>query len=673
LDPGSAGEAELILSNEFWQRRFGGRPSIIGETLALDGKVYSIVGVMPPGFQFATEEADVWLRPPRDMPVPPIDLPEELDLLAYRGLHWLHVVGRLAPGISTAEAQAEMDVIARRLADEYEDDAGRGARVVPLQEQVVGDVRPALLVLLGAVGFVLLIACGNVANLLLARATEREKEIAIRTSLGASRGRLMGQLLTESVALSLLGGVLGLFFAFWTVDLILALSPEVLPRISVVELDSGVLVFTLAVSVLTGLIFGLLPALQVSKPDIQGTLKEGGRSSGGRERSRLRASLVVAELGLALVLLIGAVLLARSFAVLQNVDPGFVPDKVLTLRLWLPESKYPDDTKVAGLYREVLDRVRSLPGVQSASAVLGVPLSGSSANFGFSIEGRPTPPPGEEYRAGFQSVGRNYFKTMGISLTGGRDFTERDDADAPPVTIINETLARRYWPNEDPIGRRVSFDDEEWVEIIGVVRDVRHNGLDSEPRAEAYMPYQQAPLRFMTLVVKTQSEPLELAGAVRSQVIAVDGNLPVYRVMSLEQIVSESVAQPRFNMVLLGTFSLLALALAAIGIYGVMSYAVSQRTHEIGIRIAMGARAGDVLEMVVRQGMGLTVAGLGVGLVAAWALTRVLSSFLFGVTPTDPWTFVGVSLVLAVVAFLATYLPARRATRVDPLNALRYE
>jgi putative ABC transport system permease protein len=673
LDTESVGEAAVLLSHEFWQRRFGGRPSVINETLALDGKIYSIAGVMPAGFQFATEEADVWVRPPRDMPVPPIDLPDELDVLTFRGLHWLHVIGRLSPGATVEEAQAAMDVISRRLAGEYEDDAGRGARVVRLQDQVVGDVRPALLVLLGAVGFVLLIACGNVANLLLARATGRVKEIAIRTALGASRGRLIGQLLTESVALAMLGGALGLFFAFWTVDLILALSPDVLPRISVIGLDGGVFSFTLAVSVITGLVFGLLPALQASNPDIQGTLKEGGHSSGGGERNRLRASLVVAELGLASVLLIGAVLLARSFAGLQNVDPGFVPDKVLTLRLWLPELRYPDDDEIAGFYDDVLDRVRNLPGVQSASAVLGVPLSGSSASFGFSIEGRPKPPPGEEYTAGFQSVGRDYFQTMGIPLVGGRDFDERDDADAPSVAVINETLARRYWPEEDPIGRRVSLDDEDWIEIVGVVRDVRHQGLDSEPRAELYLPYRQAPLRFMTLVVKTQSEPLELAGAVRSQVLAVDGNLPIFKVMSLEQIVSDSVAQPRFNMTLVGAFSFLALLLAAIGIYGVMSYTVSRRTHELGIRIAMGACTGDLLKMVVRQGMGLIAAGIGVGLLAAWALTRVLSGFLFGVTPTDPLTFIGVSFVLAFVALLATVLPARRAARVDPLNALRYE
>jgi putative ABC transport system permease protein len=384
-------------------------------------------------------------------------------------------------------------------------------------------------------------------------------------------------------------------------------------------------------------------------------------------------SLVVAELGLALVLLIGAVLMMRSFGQLQKVDPGFVSENVLTLRLWISRESYPEDAQVAGLYKDVLDRVRALPRVQSASAVLGVPLSGTSANFGFDIEGRPTPPPGEEYAAGFQSVGRDYFQTMGISLLGGRDFDERDDADAPPVAIINETLARRYWSGEDPIGKRVSLDEEEWIEIIGVVADVRHGGLDKEPRPEIYLPYPQAPIRFMTLVVKTECDPLELVGAVRSQVLAVDGNLPVYKVMSLKQIVSESVAQPRFSMVILSVFSLLALALATIGIYGVMSYAVSQRTHEIGIRMAMGARARDVVGMVLKQGMGLTLAGIGLGLAAAWGLTRLLSGFLYGVTATDPLTYFGVSLVLAVVALVAAYLPARRATRVEPLSALRYE
>ncbi len=673
-DEDATGRRAVVLSHEFWQRQFGARPDVIGDTLSLDGEVYSIVGVMPAGFQYATEQADVWVRPPRDIPVPPIDLGDEADILQERGLHWLQVVARLAPGVTLDEAQAEMEVIASRLANTYPDDnTGRGINLVPMHEQLVGDVRPALVVLLGAVGFVLLIACANVANLLLSRASGREREVAIRATLGASRARLVRQFLAESLLLSLLGGALGLVLAFWGMDLILAMSPDVLPRISVIELDVRVLAFTLGISILTGLIFGLLPAIQSTRADLQDSLKDGGRGSGGRERRRLRSFLVVTEVGLALVLLICAGLMMKSFFLLQDVDPGFNSDNVLTLRLWLPEAKYDEESRVAGFYDQVLERVADLPGVASASAVLSVPLSGSSANFSFVIEGRPEPAPGEDYAAGFQSVSSGYFRTMGIPLLKGRDFSERDDAEAPKVLVINQALAGRYWSGEDPVGRRISLDEEEWIEIVGVAGNVLHNGLDREPRPEIYLPYQQSALRFMTLVVKSHSDPMSLVAAVRSQVLAVDPDLPVYKVMSLDEIVAESVARPRFNMFLLAIFSALALVLAAIGIYGLMSFSVSQRTHEIGIRLAMGARSGDVFKLVVGEGMALALAGLALGLAVAWAITRYLSSMLFGVTTTDPWTFAGVCLVLAAVALVAVTLPARRATRVDPLVALRYE
>ena len=668
------GEREVVLSYEFWQKRFAGEANAVGRVLQLDDVGYTVIGVMPPRFQLNSRNADVWVRPPRDIPAPPMDLPEEMDLATTRELNWLTVVGSLKPGVSIVDAQTEMDVIARRLQEAFPEDAtGRGVNVVALKEQVVGAVRPALLMLLGIVGLVLLIACANVANLLLARAAGREREIAIRTSLGAGRLRLIGQFLTESLLLSLLGGAIGLLFAFWSLDLILGVSPEVLPKISVIDLDMQVLVFTFAVSVLTGLLFGLLPALQASKPDLQDSLKEGGRSSVGSRRWRLRASLVIVELGLALVVLVVAGLMSRSFLQLLSVDPGFNPKNVLTAVVWLPESKYADETQMADLYQRILGRVGSLPGVESAAAVLGIPMGGVSGNLTFNIEGRAEPPPGEEYHAGFQTVSQDYFLTMGIPILRGRDISERDREEAPFVVVINETMAHRYWPTEDPVGQKIDFEDDELAEIVGVVGDIRFDGLDREPRPEVYISYQQQSLRFMTLVIKTHGNPLDSVAAVRSQILAVDPDLPVFKAESMEQIVNESVARPRFNMYLLGVFALIALMLSVIGIYGLMSYSVSQRTHEIGIRMAMGARAGDVIGMIVGQGMLLAAVGIGIGLVAALALTRVFSSFLFGVATTDPITFGMVTLLLVLVTLVAIYVPARRATRVDPLYALRYE
>jgi putative ABC transport system permease protein len=672
-----AGEDEvrtLVLTHEFWRKRFGSDPSVIDRDVDLDGVRHTVIGVMPEGFQFALRKSDVFIRPPRGIPRPPIDLPPELDLAEYRDLNWLDVMGRLEAGKSVEDADAEMKVVARRLEEEYPDsNAETSARVISLREQIVGDIRPALLVLLGAVGFVLLIACANVANLLLAHATGREREMAIRASLGAGRLRIVGQLLAESLVLAFLGGAAGLLIAFWSTDLILAMGPEVLPRISLVELNLPVLVFTFVLSILTGLVFGLLPALQVSRINLQDALKEGGRMGIGARRRRLRAGLVILELGLAMVLLVGSGLLIRSFFLMLHVHPGFNPENVLTTVLWLPESKYTEDEEIASVYDRVLEQVRSIPGVRSASAVLGVPLGGASARFGFSIEGRPDPAPGQELRAGFQPVSPDYFRTMEIPLRAGRDIQDRDHADASPVAVINETMKRRYWPDEDAVGKRISYDDETWVEIVGIAGDIRFEGLDRDPRPEIYVPYKQVPLRFMTLAIRTEGDPLDLVSAVRSEVLSVDPELPVFKVMSMEQLLGDSMAQPRFNMYLFGVFAATALLLAAVGIYGLMSYTVGQRRHEIGIRMAMGARVNDVLGLVVRQGMVLALAGLGAGLCVAWGLTRVLSAFLFGVTATDPLTFVAVSVLLSLVALLAIFIPAYRATRVDPLTALRYE
>jgi putative ABC transport system permease protein len=672
-----AGEEEVrnvVLTHEFWQRRFGSDTSVIEQEIDLDGVRHTVLGIMPEGFQFALRKSDLFIRPPRGIPRPPIDLPPEIDLAEYRDLNWLDVLGRLKDGKTLKDADAEMKVIARRLAEEYPDsNAETSARVISLSEQVVGDIRPALWVLLGAVGFVLLIACANVANLLLAHATGREKEIAIRACLGAGRIRIIGQLLAESLVLAILGGVAGLLIASWTTDLILAISPEVLPRTSLVELNLPVLVFTFALSILTGLVFGLLPALQVSRTDLRDALKDGGRAGSGARRRRLRAGLVVTELGLAMVLLVGSGLLIRSFFLMLDVPPGFNPQNVLTSVLWLPDSKYSEDEQIASVYERVLDEVRAIPGVRRASAVLSVPMGGASARFSFSIEGRPDPPPGQELRAGFQPVSPDYFKTMEIPLREGRDIGVRDHADALPVAVINQTMKNRFWPDEDAVGERISYDDETWVEIVGIVEDIRFEGLDRDPRPEIYVPYRQVPLRFMTLAIRTESDPLDLASAVRSRVLSVDPDLPVFKVMSMEQLLGDSVAQPRFNMFLLGTFAGVALLLAAVGIYGLTSYTVGQRTHEIGIRMAMGARVNDVLGLVVRQGMLLTLGGLGVGLCVAWALTRVLSAFLYGVTATDPLTFVAVSVLLGLVSLVAVFVPAYRATRMDPLTALRYE
>jgi putative ABC transport system permease protein len=676
-----AGEEEgriIVLTNEFWQRRFGSDPSIINRAVALDGIRHTVIGVMPDGFQFALRKSDLFIRPPQGIPRPPIDLPPEINLAEFRDLNWLDVLGRLKVGESLEDADAEMKVIAQRLAEEYPDsNAETSARVISLREQVVGDVRPALLVLLGAVGFVLLIACANVANLLLARATGREREIAIRASLGAGRLRIIGQLVAESLVLAVVGGAAGLLVAFWSTELILAISPKVLPRISLVELDLRVLAFTFVISILTGLVFGLLPALQVSKTNLRDALREGGRTGSGTRQRRLRAGLVVLELGLAMVLLIGAGLLIRSFFLMLDVHPGFNPKNVLTAVLWLPESKYSEDEEIASVYARVLERVKTTPGVRSASAVLGVPLGGASARFGFAIEGRPEPPPGQELRAGFQPVSPDYFRTMEIPLRAGRDIQDGDHADASQVAVINETMKRRYWPDEDAVGKRISYDDETWVEIVGIVGDIRFEGLDRDPRPEIYLPYMQAPLqaplRFMTLAIRTETDPLDLVSSVRNQVLGVDPDLPVFKVMSMEQLLGDSVAQPRFNMYLFGVFAATALLLAGVGIYGLMSYTVGLRTHEIGIRMAMGARVNDVLGLVVRQGMVLALVGLGLGLCVAWGLTRVLSTFLYGVTTTDPLTFIAVSVLLSLVALAAIFIPAYRATRLDPLTALRYE
>jgi putative ABC transport system permease protein len=664
-------DLSVVISRRLWERRFNSDPNVVGKTVELNGKGFTVVGV---------------IAPPADLP----GLSDDTELWApvSQGLgftnrlwHYLNVIARLKPGVGREQAQADMDRIAAALSRQYpEANADRGLRVVPLQEQVVGDVRPALLVLLGAVVFVLLIASTNVANMLLARAAGRQKEIAIRTALGAGRWRLVRQLLTESLLLALAGGTAGLLLALWGTDLLVAFGPSDLPRVKEVAVDGRVLAFTFAVSLLVGLVFGLVPALQASRPELNETLKEGGRSAtGGAARRRVRSLLVVTEVTLSLVLLVGAGLLLKSFFRLQAVNPGFNPQNILTMQLDLTGPNYQKGAQAISFHDQLLDRVKALPGVESAATTSFVPIAPDAgfSRLAFAIEGQ-TPDPADPPVAFYNGVSPDYFRTMQIPVLRGRVFDERDVRNSPGVAIVNETLARRYFPGSDPVGRRITMNDEnpkeeDWATIIAVVKDTKPRELAGEPVAEMYMPYAQQPEPNMALMIRTVARPDAVAAAVRREVLALDRDQPVYSVRTLPAVMSEAVATPRFRTYLLGAFAALALVLAVVGIYGVMSYAVTQRTHEFGIRMALGAQGKDVLKLVVGHGMALALAGVAIGLVASFALTRVLAGLLYGVTPTDPVTFAAVSLLLAAVALAACLVPARRATKVDPMTALRYE
>jgi putative ABC transport system permease protein len=663
----------VILGHDLWQRQFGSDPNIINKSLTFNGHQVAVVGVMPPGF-----EVQFPISKHVDMFVPfIIDVadPDYHD----RSQNFLYTVARLKPGVSQEQAQSEMNLIASQLQQQYpETNAEKGVRVVPLHKQIVGNVESYLYMLFAAVGFLLLIACTNVAGLLLARVTARHREVAVRIALGASRWRLIRQLLTESIILSALSGLFGLLLAYGGVKLLVALTPSEVPRLHEIGLHVPVFLWTLMISVVTGILFGLAPAVQASKPDLNTALKESsGRNPGSFQGSGLRNLLVVSEVAVALLLLVGAGLMTKSFVRLQQVDPGFDATNVVSMNIALPTSKYRQQ-QVNVFYDQLLERLRNLPGVKSVAGINPLPLSDSNVSSRFVVEGAPFVPLADRPFAGVRVVTPDYFQAMGIPNLKGRSFTEQDRENTPRVVIVNEALASRYWPSEDAIGKRLGFveefsDKQEWLQVVGVVGNVRHKALETEVMPEVYFPYKQSPENFMNLVVRTTSDPTSIVPTIRSQILSVDKDQPVSDIMTMEQRVAKSVAAKRFVMFLLGTFSILALGLAAVGIYGVMAYLVTQRTQEIGVRMALGAQKRDVLKLVVTKGMALAIIGAAIGLAASLALTRVMRSLLFEVTPTDWLTFVIASTVLLTVALLACYIPARRATKLDPLIALRYE
>ncbi|HET9528779.1 MAG TPA: ABC transporter permease [Blastocatellia bacterium] len=658
-----------VLGETLWHRRFNSDPAVIGRSITLGGKSFTVIGVVARGAQVPVLSSEVELFAPVTHGF----------ALQGRAAHYLSVIARLKDGVAPEQAEAEMATIAGRLAEQYPDaNASRSIRLVPLLEEIVGDFRLSLGVLLGAVLFVLLIASANVANMLLARATTRRKEIAIRSALGAGRSRLIRQLLTESVLLALVGGTLGLLLALWGVDSLAALSPADVPRIAELGIDGRVLLFTFSVSLLTGVLFGLFPAFQASRFNLNETLKEGGRSaSGGSSRHRVRSLLVISEVALSIMLLAGAGLLIRSFILLQKVDPGFNSAGVLTMQINLSPPRYTKAAPVLAFHKQILDRVKSIPGVQSATTRSAVPLGDDFSYLSFMKEGVPVDP-ADRPVAFYNAVGHEYFDTMQIPVIRGRQFDERDVRGTTNVAIINETLAERFFAGEDPLGRRITLNDEDpkeedWATIVGIVRDTKSINLDDEPAAETYMPYAQQPEAGFVLMIRAGAGMTGLADAVRKEVLSLDPEQPVHSIKPLDRVKAESIAAPRFRTLLLGLFAALAMLLAAVGIYSVMSYSVAQRSHEFGIRMALGAKTSDVLKMVLRDGLALTIAGMVIGLAASFALTRWLSSLLFKVEATDPITFVAVSLLIVGVALTACFVPARRATRVDPIVALRYE
>lgn len=675
-------EREVILSYRLWQRRFSGQPTVLGKKILLDGNPYIVVGVMPKEFEFApfwATHAELWA-------------PNAFGSRVHnRGGNSLRIFARLNPGIELAQARAEMATITERLEKQYPG-TNRNVVVTPLKEKVVGEIETPLLVLLGAVGFVLLITCANVAHMLLARASARQKEIAVRTALGARRGRLIRQFLTENLLLGALGGAVGLLLAIWGTHALVALSPSDIPRVETVRIDVRVALFLFSVTLLTSVGFGLVPALQSSKVNLSDSLKEGGRAnSEGIRRNRLRSFLVASEFAFALVLLIGAGLMIRSFFSLQRVDPGFNPHNVLSMVVSIAGSKEADQGRRTIFYQQLLEGVRTLPGVQAAAGINHLPLAGDLWGWPFVIEGRPEPRPGESPGAVYRMVTPEYFETMRLPLVEGRDISANDNTTAPGVVIINERAAREYWPGADPIGKRISFDSDKrnpptWLTIIGVAKDAKQDNWAAQPEPEVYLAAFQnhdflgdsgsevaSHVSYITLVARAAGDPAALAPAIKDTIWTFDRNLAISEVLTMDGVIATANARPRFEMLLLSIFAAVALVLATVGIYGVMSYSVSRRTQEIGVRMSLGASPSGVLLLVVRQGMMLALAGSIAGIVGALLLSRLMTKLLYGVQPTDPFTFAGVAAVLGLVAVLACYIPARRAMRVDPMLALRYE
>ena len=672
------GAKVVVLGHKLWTQRFGADPGVVNQTIMLSDQSYTVIGVMP-----ALE-----LMP--DVIVP-IDMRGELRKV---GKHSHQVMGRLKTGITLDQAQAELTHVAQQLEQEFAAaNLGHGVQVVALHEEVTGNAHLALLTLFGAVGFVLLIACANVANLLLTRAAVRQKEMAIRTALGAGRWRLIRQTLTESLLLAAIGGGLGLLSAFWLIDLLSKITAVNIPRLDQVGMDRRVLLATVGFSLLTGLLTGIVPAWRNSEPRLYQWINEGARGSANTSRRRISSMLVVVEVALAVILLVGGGLMLKSFVQLKRVDPGFDPHQVLRLDLSLPSLRYREARQQSAFYEGLIERLRTLPGVESVGATTQTPLSPGDNWTAFAIEGRPEPPQGQQQQAATRAVSDDYFRTMRIPLLKGRFFSNADarialplirwfeqqpypehfnESQAVPAVIINETMARTYWPNEDPLGRRMRIIFSPWLTVVGVVGDVRHSGLNTPPNPEVYLSQLQEPNSSMAVMMRTAGDPLQLGAAVREQVKAVDKDQPL-TLTTMDQIFSDSVAGQRFNTLLLGIFASVALVLAMIGVFGVINYSVAQRTHEIGIRMALGAQRRDVFRLIVGEGLALTLVGVGLGSAGAFALTRLITGLLYGVSPTDPTTFVVVAISLSAVALLACYIPARRATRVDPLVALRYE
>jgi putative ABC transport system permease protein len=656
----------VLLSDGFWRRRYGADPNIVGKKLMIGGNPRIVIGVLPASFRFPDVKADVW----------------ELTTLQpgeKRRGRYLAPIARIRPGVTVSQAQADMNVIMAQLAREYPDfNTSWGATVIPLRQQFTGDLRTPLLVLLAAVGLVLLIACANVANLMLMRSSSRQREMAIRTSLGATRARIVRQLLSESMILGVAGGSLGLLVAVWAKDLLLAMLPESMSvvKVNTVTIDGNVLAFTVVLSLGTTLLFGLLPALRASRPDLSDTLKEGGRAvSSSLSRNRMRAALVAGEMAVALMLLIGAGLLILSFIRLERVAPGFEPARILSMRIVLSNPKYSDLKTASASLDEILHRIAQVPGVASTGSIQFPPLGGILAATGFWVAGRPTPNPSEAPVTGVSIVTPGYFRTLRIPLVSGRLFTESDREGAPQVTIVSQSLARQQFPNMDPIGQRlfVQWNHETPFQIVGVVGDVKHDGLEKEARPTVYFPNAQETQKIATLMIRTGGDPMKLAPVAEQIIHAYDKDQAIAKIQPLDMFLSKAVARPRFQSVLLASFAGLALLLAAIGIFGVMSYSVAQRTHEIAIRVALGAQSDQVMRLVVGQGLLLALIGTAGGLAGAFVLTRYLRTLLFNVSPTDWLTFTAVPLLLCAVALAASYFPARRAMRVDPMQALRYE